>query len=305
MRKLEREGGGARINNIISVCIARDIEVWKISSVEILKNIESDLYTLIVPTKDLQLFKKNTPKEYQIHPEDMYISESTRILLKKKNKERFGWYFQQFIKIEALKNIKKDEIFVIWEADTIPLKKIIFFKSKKILFYKGNEHPHKPYFDLIKKSFSYNRMIKYSLIAQCLAFKGVWMKSFFNYFIKNHKVNWKIFFINNIDFIEKSGFSEYETLGTFFYKNFGKNIKIIKNNWCRLGYSEVGSLNSFYFQKEKLSKKYCFISFENWDTPGFIFKFYLTLINFFIPKYFIESKNLLKKLFILSSSKSD
>ena len=82
MRVSEKE----RINNIISVCKAQDIDVWKISSVEILKNIRSDLYTLIVPKRDLELFKKNTPKEYQIHSEDMYISRSIRILLKKKNK---------------------------------------------------------------------------------------------------------------------------------------------------------------------------------------------------------------------------
>jgi hypothetical protein len=275
-RKKEREREKREgVNNIISVCIARDIDVWKISSVEILKNIQSDLYTLIVPKKDLQLFKKNTPKEYQIHSEDMYISKSIRDLIKKKtkyNKKRFGWYLQQFIKIAASKNIKKDDIFVIWDADTIPLKKIIFFKSKKILFYKNDQRLHKPYFDLIKKTFLHDKVLNYSLIAQCMAFKGVWIKSFFNYFIKNHKVNWDIFFINNINFIEPSGFSEYEILGTFFYKNFSKDIKFLKNNWCRLGHSEIGSLRNFYFQKKKLSKKYCFISFEKWD--NLVYKYF-------------------------------
>jgi hypothetical protein len=278
-----------RINNVISVCRAQDIDVWKISSVEILKNIRSDLYTLIVPKKDIEIFKKKTPKEYQIHSEDIYISKSIRILLKKKtkyNKKRFNWYLQQFIKIEAAKNIKKDDIFVIWDADTIPLKKIIFYKSKKILFYKGLQPKHKPYFDLIEKTFLYDKNLKYSLIAQCMAFKGAWIKSFYNYFIKKYKVNWKIFYINNINFREQSGFSEFETLGNFFYKNFKNDIKFLKNNWCLLGYSEIRSLKNFQFQKKKLSKKYFFISFEKWDNQMFQFKRFFQKIFYFLYKIF-------------------
>jgi len=293
-----REKEKGKINNIISVCKARDIDVWKISSVEILKNIQSDLYTLIVPKRDLKLFKKNTPKQYQIHSDDMYISKSIRILLKKKtkyNKKRFGWYLQQFIKIAASKNIKNDDIFVIWDADTIPLKKIIFYKSKKILFYRGLEPKHKPYFDLIKKTFLHDEKLNYSLITQCIAFKGAWIKSFFNYFIKKHKVNWKIFFINNINFQEQSGFSEYETLGNFFYKNFKNDIKFLKNNWCLLGYSEIGSLKNFQFQKKKLSKKYFFISFEKWDNKMFQFiRFFRRIFYFCYTKYFIEIKHSVK-----------
>jgi hypothetical protein len=193
---------------------------------------------------------------------------------------------QQFIKIEAAKNIKKDDIFVIWDADTIPLKKIIFYKSKKILFYKGLQPKHKPYFDLIEKTFLYDKNLKYSLIAQCMAFKGAWIKSFYNYFIKKYKVNWKIFYINNINFREQSGFSEFETLGNFFYKNFKNDIKFLKNNWCLLGYSEIRSLKNFQFQKKKLSKKYFFISFEKWDNQMFQFKRFFQKIFYFLYKIF-------------------
>lgn len=180
---------------------------------------------------------------------------------------------QQFIKIAALKNIKKDNINIIWDADTIPLKKIIFLKSKKVLFYKGDNYLHKPYFDLIKKTFPLEKKTNQSFISQNMPCKGQWINAFFNYFIKTHKVSWEIFFINNINFKEQSGFSEYETLGNFFYEKFGKYIKFLENNWLRRGYLEINSLKKFYFVKDRLSKKYDYIAFEKWDKG--------TLLNFY------------------------
>jgi hypothetical protein len=44
------------IQNIICLCTAKEINVWKISAEQILKNIKSNKYTLIVPNTDLSFF---------------------------------------------------------------------------------------------------------------------------------------------------------------------------------------------------------------------------------------------------------
>ena len=79
--------------------------------------------------------------------------------------------------------------------------------------------------------------------------------------------------IELIDFKQSSGFSEYETLGTFAVKNFNEEIEISDNikNWYRYGNSLIGSSDDFKYFKNKLSKKYDFISFESWDTRKFSF----------------------------------
>jgi hypothetical protein len=286
-----KDRGGGGVQNLITLCCAKHIDVWKINSNQILKYIKSNKYTLIVPKLDLELFKKNTPEEYQVYSEDIYLSKSVKILLNKKckNISRRGWYLQQFIKIASLRKIKNEDIFVIWDSDNIPLKKIFFKKKKKILFYKSEEH-HLPYFDFIRKVFKIEKKTKNSFVAQCLPCKGKWINNFFKYIEKNYNENWEDVFINNINFHSHSAFSEYETLGTFFYENFHKEMKFLKNNYQRYGYSEIKSLNNFFINEKRLSKKYDFISFENWEDRTLFFRLKLYL------KYFFSYINLAKNL---------
>jgi hypothetical protein len=269
----ERKKNRESIQNLISLCCAKHIDVWKINSNQILKYIKSDKYTLIVPKKDLELFKKNTPKEYQIFEEDIYLSKSVKTLLNKKCKNtlRRGWYLQQFVKIASLKKIKKQDIFLIWDSDSIPLKKISFESNKKILFYQSTEH-HLPYFDFIRKVFKIEKKKKNSFVAQCLPCKGKWVNKFFKYIDDNYNENWEKVFINNINFNESSGFSEYETLGTFFYENFSKEMKFLKNNFERYGYSKIKTLNNFFSNEKRMSEKYDFVSFENWDNATLFYR---------------------------------
>jgi hypothetical protein len=281
------------IKNVISLCTAKEIEVWEINAVEILNNIKSDKYTLIVPNKDLSLFKKKTPKLYKIYSENKYISKSIKSLIRKKCiniQTNYTWYLQQFIKISALKNMKNEDVFLIWDSDTIPLKKIIFFDKKKYAFYKGSEN-HKPYFDLIEKIFKIKKKLTFSFIAQCLICKGRWVNTFFAHIKSNYKKSWQKVLINNINFNQNNGFSEYETLGSFFHKNFSKEMKFLKNKWCRNGNSEIGSIKNFSLYREKLAKKYDFVAFEKSDQST-LYRYYYLYCPEFIKLIFRKTKKL-------------
>ena len=281
------------IKNVISLCTAKEIEVWQINAVEILNNIKSDKYTLIVPNKDLSLFKKKTPKLYKIYSENKYISKSIKSLIRKKCiniQTNYTWYLQQFIKISALKNMKNEDVFLIWDSDTIPLKKIIFFEKKKYAFYKGSEN-HKPYFDLIEKIFKIKKKLTFSFIAQCLICKGIWVNTFFAHIRRDYKKSWQKVLINNINFNQNNGFSEYETLGSFFHKNFSKEMKFLKNKWCRNGNSEIGSIKNFSLYREKLAKKYDFVAFEKSDQST-LYRYYYLYCPEFIKLIFRKTKKL-------------
>ncbi|WP_409530107.1 DUF6492 family protein [Sphingobacterium sp.] len=54
---------------------------------------------------------------------DRFNFQSIITFLKQKidNADRAGWYFQQFLKMEISKIIQSDH-YLIWDADTIPLK---------------------------------------------------------------------------------------------------------------------------------------------------------------------------------------
>ena len=69
------------------------------------------------------------------------------------DKSRTGWYFQQFLKIGYAK-VCRDTHYLVWDADTIPLKNIEFLNGDKMLFNMKNEH-HEPYFETIKTLFNH------------------------------------------------------------------------------------------------------------------------------------------------------
>jgi hypothetical protein len=72
--------------------------------------------------------------------------------------ERSGWYFQQFLKMAYAYKCQCGH-YLIWDSDTIPLNKIIFWDNNgKCLFTMKTEY-HIPYFKTIKKLF-YGEVIK-------------------------------------------------------------------------------------------------------------------------------------------------
>lgn len=261
-----------RFDKVISVCASKDIEVWRVSSTQIIEKIKSKKYIVIVPSNEINLFRSASPCEYEVVDENKY---TTKFLPSLKihegiSKSSIGWYIQQILKLSALREIGEDEIALIWDADTVPLKEIEFEKNGKIIFYKGSEY-HKPYFDTIKKLLNYEKENNYSYIAQCMPCKGWWIKSFIEAIEKNG-TKWEQAIINSIDFSQASSFSEYETLGTYIEHNFIFQIEITRQRWQRYGNGIIGAPENLRYFSKILSKRYDFVSFEAWDKPYSFYK---------------------------------
>ena len=62
---------------------------------------------------------------------------------------RVGWYEQQFLKMEYSK-ICKNDYYLIWDSDTIPIKPVKMFDNNKPIFDMKKEH-HSPYFITLDK----------------------------------------------------------------------------------------------------------------------------------------------------------
>lgn len=262
-----------KFENIISVCHLKHLNVWKKTSINILKYIESENYTVIVPEKHLAIFKKNSPSIYKIISEEKYKPNFNAKLKSKsdKSKTNINWYFQQFLKLSALEEISSEKFGLIWDADTVPLKKLIFKKKNKILFYKSSEF-HKPYFDNLETLLKFKKKNNHSFIAQCMPVKGSWFKELIKTIEDLSKKKWQDSIIENIKFEQIKAFSEYEMIGTYVQNNYLDEIEIINNKWYRNGNSLIGSINNLKYFRKILSLKYDFIAFEKWD------KFNISLI---------------------------
>ena len=145
--------------NICQVSLRRDIPII----LENYKNFKKfykyfNVY-IICPDDELTEFKnKLNFEEFHFLSEDeifslnelndIFINLNDNVNYKENFKKRLSWYYQQILKIafciHFVKN-KKEKI-VIWDADTIILKKINFFKNEYSIKYGTLSEFHKEYF---------------------------------------------------------------------------------------------------------------------------------------------------------------
>lgn len=282
---------------VYSVCTSANIGVWSHTSKNLLNFVPSKNYLLIVPDSDFELFKSITDRMFKIVPESVFVPGLKEILKGKFTPlsiGRIGWYLQQFIKLSVLKKAREYENYVIWDADNVPLKKIDFFRSSgEVEFFTGAE-AHLPYFDLTQKLLGLGKIAKFSFIAQCFPCKGVWAKNFFNFIESKFSESYQNTLLNLIDFKEISGFSEYETLGSFIYHNYQKQIIVSGKKWVRNGSDLIGGPDNIYREPYKqIIKDYEYIAFERWQMPSSTLK----VKDEFFRKYFLKVGCGLKKIF--------
>lgn len=187
---------------------------------------------------------------------------------------RTGWYFQQFLKM-AYAYICEDEWYLLWDIDTIPLRKINFFdKYGKGIFDIKTEY-HKPYFQTMKKLLGINKGIYGSFISEHMLINKKIMLELLTKIEANKKLYGDIFFEKiisavNVEYLKGCGFSEYETYGNFVVKNYSELYTYRKLKTLREGKILLkDSKNKKLLKWAKES--YDIISFEKYHKTNFLF----------------------------------
>jgi len=269
------------IDKLITLSIKRDIDVWKVSSEFIVKNIKSKEYILIVPSRDVNFFNKIN-KNFKIFDEAVFLDEISKNIP--------NWYKQQIIKINSLSLLSKGEIALIWDSDTIPIKKLNFLDKKGRLIYFSSTEFHKPYFEFIQDFLNMTKLESNSFISQCFPIKYEWYQSFKTHIQKTYNLNLSNAIISHIDFSKKGSFSEYETLGTYISYKYKGQYVFNNLSWIRRGYMFFRTpINIKYFSLVFKFLPYHFIAFENWDSKISI-TMIINKIKRYINKLFVKSK---------------
>ncbi len=257
------------IDEVISVCSIKDIDVWTVAAKHIVQYISAKHYTVIVPDAQVQMFAAVTNAPYQVKPESLFVGnlrEKIAQTLTPENQDRVGWYLQQFVKISAVLTHDDQDVVLIWDADTVPLKKLEFINSRgKFIYYKGDEY-RKSYFDFIERALGLKRTQNFSFIAQSLVLKVSWARELTNALAQSAQLPWIDAVLSFLDKAEPAGFAEFETLGTWIWNHHHEEILISERPWYRNGLSLVGNpLKLSQSLWSGLAKSYDFISFEGWD----------------------------------------
>jgi len=234
--------------NVCQVSLARDIPI-------ILENYRSfkDIYKsiqifIICPTSEILEFKKKLNFE-----EFNFIDENSIISLKEFSnifeelsaasnyqinfRKRLNWYYQQVLKISFVSdfvNTNKKDI-IIWDADTVILKKINFFKNKCSVKYGTLFEFHKQYF--MTNEGIIGKQPKY-FISSLVQFIGLSVSEH-NYFNKN------ILNINE----SKNGEKRVIQLTKIILKNIFKSHEVY--NGSLFSEYELIGISNYMFKKNK------------------------------------------------------
>ncbi len=211
---------------------AKDIFISRTVIEQSIKNINPQRIFLISKKRYLSFFYK-IAKKYQnitlVDEDDLLPGLSWTILreyISMHNPNliyKTGWYLQQFLKMGfARSKYCLSDYYLVWDADTIPTRKINFFNHGKPKYCLKEEF-HPPYFQTMYKILGFSKQIERSFIAEHMIFSTDMMKNLLDEieckYPENNSDNnfsfWQII-INNITG-DPIGFSEFETYGSYMH----------------------------------------------------------------------------------------
>jgi hypothetical protein len=178
---------------------------------------------------------------------------------------RAGWYYQQLIKLAFAQTEIAQKRFVIWDADTIPSRKLAVFDKDKLVFTQGHEY-HLPYFETNTRLIDINRtnVPRFSAVAQHMPVDRTLMREMLEFIgKKSSDGSWITAIRNAIE--NRSGgslFSEYELFADWVRVHHPSRFVIRAVPWFRGGTMLSKSEIAVF---AKLTR---FLSFEEWHQPA-------------------------------------
>lgn len=268
----------------------------------IYENLESNRIYLITDYRNSFFFPKRFLSKYNVFviDEDSLIPGLSFNKVKSVMKNHFndeikiyGWYFQQFLKMGFSMSKYANEKYLIWDADTIPLKKLSFEEDDKYVFTIKTEY-HKPYFETLNKILGLEKTVDYSYIAEHMLIDVKIMQELISE-INKKEMKGSIWFEKILYAVNKSepnGFSEFETYGTYCHSKYPQKYKTKE----LVTYREAGEKYGRFFSEiliNKLKNSYDTASFEFNHTPQFP-KNILHLLSKIFFKLLIKIRNIKK-----------
>lgn len=271
------------LRHVLSVCAGKDIKVWQAVAPRLLEFVPARDHKVIVPDEEMADFRAVTPSAIEVEAESGYLKgwslPMLRTLMPPGRENRAGWYLQQFVKISALMQGQEDNVNLIWDADTMPLRAMEFVRPDgKLVYYRGTDQarqPHAdadadPYFTTLKKLLGLNKQVDFSFISQSFPCYVGWVRQMVADIEAAHGAPWVEAILASADLSKLSAFSEYETLGNYVTATHPDEIVIVEREWEHFGSVFIGVENMTAARRARFAQAFDFIAFEHWQlTPGF------------------------------------
>ena len=189
------------------------------------------------------------------------------------NSKEAGWYFQQFVKLEISKRHHLTDDYLVWDADSVPIRDLDFYdQDERILINKSNEH-HPPYFELMQEVIGLEKKVNFSFISEHMVFSKDLVSELIDRISQKAKSDWWIHVMDNISDHNlrpgTAGFSEYETYGNFAFSVDSSRFRFRSIPTYRNGTRLVG-LKPNMLHLKFLSFKFHYVTFETWQSKSWL-----------------------------------
>lgn len=180
---------------------------------------------VVIGSKKGEEYFKDNPRielvdEEKIYPGLGMLSVRKLVEAQGGHMTRSNWYFQQFLKM-AYAFICEDDYYIIWDADTVPVRTIELFQEDKPLFSFCDDY-RKDYFDTLEKLFhgAIKKQSPKSFIVEHMVIKTSFMREMIQSIELDSDLRGTYFYEKIISVISResiktTGFSEFETYANY------------------------------------------------------------------------------------------
>jgi hypothetical protein len=254
--------------DVVVACLKRDLPKLSLACRNLQRFVAMKQLHVITARRDFKYFEDALGREVALIDENEMIPTVTLPALKviplARLSQGHGWYFQQLLKFQFAFVKPEDDHYLIWDADTVPLRPLEFFDAQgRMLLTKAQEY-HRPYFQTYEKILGRPAQREFSFIAQHMLIRKSILRELLGE-IEHHcpgNENWAWKIMRNLDGEGSNRFSEYETYGHYLKEKHAAEAMFRDLPWLRHGATECGR-HPTPVALEKLAEKYYFVSFED------------------------------------------
>lgn len=292
----ERTDGRPEAFDIVTACRKKDLPTLAVAYPKLQRYLPHRRLIIFTAKHNLKSFQNKLGSEVVILDEDQAVPNMTLNKLRFQGNlpgfpEGAGWYFQQFLKFSYPHMEPRASRYLIWDADTIPLRSFQPFGDRGTAFLTPASpecaepppgiamdahtrqllmqatRPHLPYFENYRLLLGESPDRTQSFISQHMPIQVPCLRAMLDTIDGRHPGNdgwaWKV--IRNLKGDARNLFSEYEFYAQYALRHFADQHAVRSLAWRRGGAIPRG--RKLQPLLEVWAKDFDFIAMESWASP--------------------------------------
>ena len=258
--------------DVVTACRTADLGVLRVTLDSLRRFVPVRRFYVYAARQNFSRFRRALGPDVNLIEQDEAIRDMTLALLKKLRLPGFpqgaGWYFQQLLKYSFCRLEPEDDYYLIWDADTVPLRPMEFFDAEGRMLFTIADEEHASYFDSYRALLGEEPRREFSFIAQHMIVQKSILREMLHRiearFPGDESWAWKI--MRNLPGGDTNLFSEYEMLGHFVKNHYPARFAFRQLPWLREGSRRVSGLPDAE-DLATLANEYHFAAFEAGQRP--------------------------------------